>query len=306
LDISVVIPVFNEGPNVDTLARQLDVLDLPIREIIWVNDGSTDDSLQRIKAMVESEGKHKYIDLSRNFGQQIATQAGLDFANGDYVVIMDADGQDPPELIQQLYEKAQEGYDVVYAQRVKRKGDSWYKRLTASLFYRIFNASVPFKLPYDTGDFRICSHKVIEAIKQMPERNKFLRGQIAWVGFKQTALEFERSPRSQGVSNYPSKKMWRFAWDAITAFTDVPLKLVTWLGILVTIFAFLVMMYALYSRFILHDFVQGWTSLMIAVMFVGGVQMIAIGIIGSYMHRTHQNTLQRPLYFINDQNVMCD
>ncbi len=305
MSVSIIIPVYNENLNVATLAKAFDQIKetVPISEVIWINDGSTDNTLEIIRTLCDDQISHKFIDLSRNFGQQIAIQAGLDFCSGKYAVIMDGDGQDPPELIEALYKKILTGFDVVYARRVNREGESWVKKKTASWFYKLMDNWVSFKLPRNVGDFRICSRKVIEAIKRMPERNKFIRGQMAWIGFKQTYLDYHRPPRLKGTSHYPTKKMWRLAWDAITAYTDFPLKLITWLGITVTVFAFLVMLYALYSRYILNDFVQGWTSLMIAVMFVGGIQMIAIGIIGAYMHRTHQNTLQRPLYFINEQNV---
>lgn len=303
MKVSVILPVYNEADNIKTLAGLLEDLSTTIYEIIWVNDGSSDSTLEVVKNLGQHDPKHKYIDLSRNFGQQIALSAGLDNCQGDLVVLMDADGQDPPQMIDLLVQKIMQGFDVVYAKRTHREGESWWKKLSARLFYKVLNSWVPFDLPMDVGDFRIMNRKVVEAIKLMPERNKFLRGQIAWAGFKQTHITYHRPSRLAGQTAYPTHKMWKLAWNAITAFTDVPLKMISWLGTLVTFFSLAVMIYALYSRFILNDYVQGWTSLIIAVMFVGGIQMIAIGIIGSYMHRTHQNTLHRPLYFINEHNL---
>ena len=300
MNISVVIPVFNESANVQLLADRLEGLETKLYEVIWVNDGSRDDTLEVIKNISAQDGLHKYIDLSRNFGQQIAFAAGLDYCTGDHVVFMDGDGQDPPELIEELTDKINEGYDIVYARRVSREGESMAKKVTARWFYRILNSWVPFELPADVGDFRIINKKVINALREMREQHKFLRGQLAWMGFNQGEVTYHRPDRARGKTQYTLSKMWKLAWDAITVFSDVPLKLITWLGVIVTLFAFGVMSYALYSRFILQDFVQGWTSIIIAVMFVGGIQMIAIGIIGSYMHRTHQNTLRRPLYFVKE------
>ena len=301
--LSIVLPVYNEASNVHNIADKLGQLETPIFEILWVNDGSVDSTIEEIRKLHHADERHTYIDLSRNFGQQIAISAGLDHCAGDLVVIMDADGQDPPELIDELVRKINMGYDVVFARRVNRQGESVWKKMSAKWFYKLLNRWVPFDMPRDVGDFRIINRKMLEAIRQMPEKNKFLRGQMAWAGFKQSYIEYNRPARVAGVSHYPNRRMWRLAWDAITAYTDVPLKMISWLGIIVTLFALGVMVYALYSRYILNDYVQGWTSLIIAVMFVGGIQMIAIGIIGSYMHRTHQNTLNRPLYFINEHSL---
>jgi dolichol-phosphate mannosyltransferase len=219
-------------------------------------------------------------------------------------VIIDADLQDPPELITSLYTKLNEGFDVVYAKRISRKGETWLKRQTASWFYRMLKKITNVEIPLDTGDFRIMTRKIVDILKTMPERHKFLRGQIAWVGFNQSFLEYEREERMAGSTGYTYQKMLRFALDGITAFSDLPLKIVTWIGFLVSFVAFLVILFALYSRFILNDYEKGWTSLILCVLFIGGIQMIAIGIIGEYLSRMNTDIRQRPLYIIKESNLL--
>jgi len=304
-DLSVVIPIFNEEGNISLLHERLTrvLRGMEIKyELIFINDGSRDRSIQLIKELAAGDPRVKYIDFSRNFGHQIAVSAGLDHTNGEAVVIMDADLQDPPELIPELYKKYREGYEVVYARRRLRQGESWFKKATASLFYRILSGLSTVKIPLDTGDFRIIDHKVVEVLRNMPEKSKFLRGQISWIGFRQTFLEYDRQERNAGETNYPFRKMLNFALDGITGFSDLPLRFVTWFGIIVTVFAFLVTLYVLYSRFILQHYAEGWSSLMITVLFLGGVQMIAIGIIGEYLSRVHSNVRNRPLYIIREKN----
>lgn len=306
MDISVVIPIYNEEANLTTLfvrlKRVLDELDVAY-ELIFVNDGSTDQSLQMIRDLALVHQSVKYIDFSRNFGHQIAVSAGLEKSRGEAVVIIDADLQDPPELIEQLYKKMKEGYEVVYAKRKDRKGEDVLKRSTAKLFYRLLSRITTISIPLDTGDFRIIHRKIVDILLMMPEKNKFLRGQISWIGFRQTFIEYNREERKAGHTGYTYRKMLRFALDGITAFSDFPLKVVTYFGLLVSGFAFIVTLYALYSRFILKDYVQGWTSLMISLLFIGGVQMIAIGIIGEYLSRINSNIRNRPLYIIRDSNI---
>lgn len=306
MDISIIVPIYNEAENIPILYQRLKkvVDDLQLTyEFIFVNDGSWDNSMSLLMSLAQQDNGVKYIDFSRNFGHQIAVTAGLDTALGKWVVMIDADLQDPPELIIDLYHKLQEGYDVVYAKRQKRKGESWLKRWTASLFYRLLSSITNINIPVDTGDFRIMSRRVVDVVKQMPEQHKFLRGQIAWVGFRQTFIEYERQERQAGETGYTYRKMIRFALDGITAFSDFPLKLVTLFGFVVSGIAFLVMLYALYSKFILQDFVQGWTSIMVSILFLGGIQLIGVGIIGEYISRMNHNTRRRPLYIVQETNV---
>ena len=307
--LSVVIPIYNEEANIRELHRRLTALLAPLAlpggyELIFVNDGSRDSSLPQLLLLAEHDPAHvRYLSFSRNFGHQIAVTAGLDRAEGAAVVIIDADLQDPPELIPALYAKLREGYEVVYARRRSRQGESPAKRLTAKLFYRILRALTHVEIPVDTGDFRIISRKVVLALRQMPEQNKFLRGQISWIGYRQTFLEYDRAERAGGVTGYTYGKMLRFALDGITAFSDVPLKVATVGGFLVSGVAFLVMLYTLYARFITQDYEPGWASLMISILFLGGVQLIAIGIIGEYLARLGANVRQRPLYIVSESNL---
>lgn len=304
--ISVIIPVFNEEKNISSVYnRCVSVLDSigESFELIFINDGSKDNTFQKVYQLSESDARVKYINLSRNFGHQIAVSAGLDACNGSYAVIIDADLQDPPELITSLYTKAQEGFDVVYAKRQLRKGETFFKSITAKFFYRLLKKITSINIPLDTGDFRIISRKVINVLKQMPEQQKFLRGQIAWVGFNQTAVEYQREERTAGTSGYTVKKMMRLAMDGITSFSNLPLRIATIAGFLVSGITFCVALYALYSRFVSKDYVPGWTSIIISVLFIGGVQLITIGIIGEYISRISSNVRNRPLYVVSESNL---
>lgn len=306
LDLSIVVPLYNEEANVETLYQRLkavvDAMGVSY-EFVFVNDGSRDRTLELAQELSRRDAHVRYIDLSRNFGHQIAVTAGLDHTVGDAVVIIDADLQDPPELIAQLYAKLKTGYEVVYAKRLSRPGENVAKLATAKLFYRMLAAITHISIPVDTGDFRIISRKVVEALKQMPEQNKFLRGQISWIGFRQTYVEYDRAQRAGGETGYTYSKMIRLALDGITAFSDFPLKIASLSGFLVSGIAFLIMLYTLYSRFISHEYQPGWASLMISILFLGGVQLIAIGIIGEYIGRLSTNVRQRPLYLIADTNI---
>ncbi|GEO05753.1 putative glycosyltransferase YkcC [Adhaeribacter aerolatus] len=306
MDISVIIPVYNEASNILPLHSRLHEVLATLTnnyEIIFVNDGSTDRSLSLIRELAQKDFQVKYIDFSRNFGHQVAVSAGIDKARGKALVIMDSDLQDPPELITALYARWQEGYEVVYTKRRARNGESTAKKLTARYFYRLLARITHISIPLDAGDFRIISRKVAEALKQMPEKHKFIRGQISWIGFSQTYLEYDRPERAGGESNYTYRKMIRLALDAITSFSNLPLKIATVSGFLVSGIAFLLMLYTLYSRFVIKDYVPGWSSLMLSVLFLGGVQLISIGIIGEYISRLSDNVRNRPLYIINDTNI---
>ncbi len=309
MELSVVIPIFNEEANIGELHRRLTALLAPMSlpggyELIFVNDGSRDASLPQLLRLAERDPAHvRYLSFSRNFGHQVAVTAGLDRAEGQAVVIIDADLQDPPELIPALYAKLREGYEVVYAKRRSRQGESAAKKLTAKLFYRILRAMTNVEIPVDTGDFRIISRKVVLALRQMPEQNKFLRGQISWIGYRQTYLEYDRAERAGGVTGYTYAKMLRLALDGITAFSDVPLKAATVSGFVVSGIAGLLILYTLYERFITRQYQPGWASLMVSILFLGGVQLIAIGIIGEYLARLGANVRQRPLYIVSEANL---
>lgn len=305
VEISVVIPVYNEEGNLRALYKRLSTVLSSLTadfEMIFVNDGSTDNSIEIIRELSQDK-KVKYLDFSKNFGHQIAAFAGLEHATGNAVVIIDADLQDPPELITELYQKMQEGYDVVYAKRQERDGETWHKKLTAKWFYRLINNLSEVEIPLDTGDFRIMSSRIKDIIISLPERNKFLRGQIAWTGFNQTYVLYNRAERMQGKSNYTYSKMFRFAFDGITSFSNFPLRLATYLGFIVSLVAFVVIVYTLYQKYFGIDTVPGWSSTMVSILFLGGVQLICLGIIGEYLGRIMDNVKQRPLYLIKETNI---
>ncbi|GAL87219.1 b-glycosyltransferase, glycosyltransferase family 2 protein [Sporocytophaga myxococcoides] len=305
-EISVIIPIYNEEKNILLLYKRVsDVLqNLNVEyELVFVNDGSKDKSINIICSLAKSDLSVKYIDFSRNFGHQIAVTAGLDKCTGNFIVIIDADLQDPPELIIDLYAKAKQGFEVVYAKRKTRKGENVLKKLTAYVFYRLLAKITSCEIPVDTGDFRIMSRKVLDVLKNMPEQQKYLRGQIAWIGFNQTFVEYDRNERHSGKTGYTYRKMLKFAFDGITSFSNFPLKVASIAGFIVSGIAFIIMLYTLYSRFVSKDFVPGWTSLMLSVMFIGGIQLICMGIIGEYISRIANNVRNRPLYIINETNL---
>jgi len=304
--LSVVVPLYNEEENLPVLYNRLNgvMAQLGVEyEYVFVNDGSRDETMPAVRALAEKDAHVKFIDFSRNFGHQIAVTAGLDKARGQTIVIIDADLQDPPELIVDLYKKMQEGYEVVYAKRRRREGESFLKKWTAKYFYRILKNITTIEIPVDTGDFRIIDRKVVDVLRQMPEHHKFLRGQISWIGFRQTFIEYDRDVRNAGETGYTYRKMIKFALDGITAFSDFPLRLATFLGFVVSGVAFLVLLYALYARFISGDYEPGWTSIIVSVLFLGGVQLISIGIIGEYIGRINSQAKQRPLYIVRETNI---
>jgi dolichol-phosphate mannosyltransferase len=307
VDLSVIIPIYNEEENIPALYERLrgvlDSMSLGSYEFVFVNDGSADHSLSLIRELAARDPRVRYADFSRNFGHQIAVSAGLDLSIGAAVVISDADLQDPPELIPALYTKLGEGYEVVYAKRRSRQGESAAKKFTAKLFYRLLARITNISIPVDTGDFRVVSRKVVDALRRMPEQNKFIRGQISWIGYRQTYVEYDRAERAGGETGYTYRKMLRLALDGITGFSDVPLKAASISGFVVSGIAFLVMLYTLYERFVTRNYQPGWASLMISILFLGGVQLIAVGIIGEYIARLLANVRQRPLYIISDTNV---
>jgi glycosyltransferase involved in cell wall biosynthesis len=305
-EISVVIPLYNEEAGLPELYRRLTAALKQVTsdyELIFVNDGSKDTTLALLIGLSNADKNVKYISFSRNFGHQVAISSGLDFSKGNAVVIMDGDLQDPPELIPELYKKYMEGYRVVSAKRKSRKGETLYKKTTATIFYRLLKGITSIDIPLDTGDFKLLDKKVVEQLKQMPEKSKFIRGQVAWLGFKQAFVEFERDARKYGNTDFTTKKMLRFAMDGITGFSDFPLRLASWLGLIVSTFAFIVIIYALYTKFVFKAAITGWTSIVISTMFIGGIQLLTIGIIGEYINRINTETRNRPLYIIEDSNT---
>jgi len=306
IDISVIIPIFNEEKIIPELYRRLkgSVSEISKNyEFIFLNDGSKDSSLFELIKLSKLDPNVYFINFSRNFGHQIAVSAGLDYCKGKAVVIIDGDLQDPPEIIKELYKKYKEGYEVVYAKRMKRKGETFFKILTAKLFYRLLKMITTTNIPLDTGDYRLIDKKVVEYLRLMPEQNKFIRGQIAWLGFKQTSVLYNRDSRKTGKSGYSVSKMYRFAMDGITGFSDLPLVLVSRLGFIISFISFVIILYAIYSHYLLNKTITGWTSLIISSMFIGGIQLLSIGIIGEYISRINRNTLKRPLYIIESTNL---
>ena len=302
----MIIPIYNEEKILPELYHRLaETLKLVTAdyELIFVNDGSFDSTAEILTGFSKENEKVKYINFSRNFGHQVAISAGIDYCTGDAAVIMDGDLQDPPELIPRFLEKYNQGYQVVYARRIARKGESVFKKLVARIFYRILKRITSIDIPMDTGDFRLIDRKIIDYLKQMPERSKFLRGQIAWLGFKQTFVDFERQKRLAGKPGYTFKKLVNLAVDGITAFSDRPLRFVTNAGIIVSAIAFAIILYALLSYIIAGKPVAGWTSLILSITFFGGVQLISIGIIGEYVSRINTDVRKRPLYIVDQTNI---
>jgi glycosyltransferase involved in cell wall biosynthesis len=267
-------------------------------EVIYVNDGSTDTTLDIIHALHGSDPRVALVNLSRNFGKEIALTAGLEHANGDAVVIIDADLQDPPELIPELVDRLQQGYDVVYATRKKRLGESWLKKATAALFYRLMRNVSRVELPNNTGDFRILSRRAVDAVVRLREHHRFMKGLFSWVGFRQTAIHYDRDPRHGGKTKWNYWQLWNFALEGITSFTVAPLKISTYLGIVTAAGAFVYGTVIIVKTLIFGADLQGYPSLMVVILFLGGVQLIVLGIIGEYLGRTFTETKNRPLYFV--------
>jgi dolichol-phosphate mannosyltransferase len=283
----------------DRLKKVLNSLNSFFHEIIFVDDGSQDASYAKLKKIANDDMAVKILKFSRNFGHQIAITAGLDTSQGDAVVLIDADLQDPPEVITKFVEKWQEGYDVVYGVREKRAGESKMKLITAALFYRILKMLTKVDIPVDVGDFRLMSKRVVEKFRELRERDRFVRGLISWVGFKQTGVHYRRTERYAGETKYPYRKMIKFALDGITSFSGIPLQLATWLGYLASFLAF-VYLCSVFVQKALGITVQGWATIMAGMLFLGGVQLICMGIIGEYINRIFTEIKQRPIYVLEE------
>ena len=299
--LSVVVPVCNEQEVLvqfhERISAVLNALSLA-SEIIYVNDGSRDNTLDVLQALNRRDARVAVIDLSRNFGKEIALTAGLDHARGDAVVVIDADLQDPPELIPEMLNVMNGGIDVVYAQRSTRHGESFLKKFTAAGFYRFMRWFGRTTLPQNTGDFRILSRRAVEALREVHESHRFMKGLFTWIGFPQKAVVYERDPRHAGKTKFNYWKLWNFAIEGITSYTAAPLKLATYMGLSVAGLAFLYAIVVIVKTFLFQEPVKGYPSLMVVILFLGGVQLVFIGFIGEYLGRTYDESKRRPLYFL--------
>lgn len=301
--LSLVIPIFNEEETIPELDRRLRLLlAMPSVgedwEVVFVDDGSRDRSRELLLGIAERESRYRVLGFSRNFGHQMAITAGVDRASGRAVVVMDADLQDPPEVVAEMLERFRAGYDVVYAVRKKRHGETLFKRFTAAFFYRFMRTMTGVDIPVDSGDFRLMSRAVVQVLSALRERHRFVRGLVAWVGFKQTAVYYDRDARFAGETKYPLKRMIRFALDAITSFSVVPLRMATWLGIVAGLIAVGTGIWSLVARFVSGTVLPGWTTIMMAVAFGSSAQLLMTGVLGEYVGRIYEEIKRRPLYIV--------
>jgi polyisoprenyl-phosphate glycosyltransferase len=310
--LSLVIPVFNEEAIIPELDRRLRAFLGELKEVgtawevVFVNDGSADRSLPMLKELAASEARYKIVSFSRNFGHQLAITAGIDRAEGEAVVVMDADLQDPPEVVVAMIARWREGFDVVYGVRAKRHGETWFKRATAAIFYRLLRAMLGgISIPADAGDFRLMSRPVVLTLRALREQHRFVRGMVAWIGFRQAAVTYERPARFAGETKYPFRKMLRFAMDGITSFSVVPLRIATWLGVVAGLVAVGAAAWAFVEGTRGHV-VPGWTTLMILVSFGTCAQLLMTGILGEYVGRIYEEVKRRPLYVVGEEVNLGD
>jgi len=310
-ELSLIIPIFNEEQVIPELSRRLrevmGKLETVVRswEVVFIDDGSKDKSLPMLRELAANERRFKVLSFSRNFGHQLAITAGIDYADGDAVVIMDADLQDPPEVVQEMVTRWREGFDVVYGVRRSRAGETFFKKATASLFYRTLKIMLGgISIPVDAGDFRLMGRPAVLTLRALKEKHRFVRGMVAWIGFKQSALYYDREARFAGETKYPFVKMLRFAIDAITSFSIIPLRFATWLGLLAGLVAVVEAGFALYER-LLGNVVQGWTTIMLAVALGSSAQLLMIGVLGEYVGRIYEEIKRRPLY-VTSERINCD
>ena len=299
--VSVIVPVFNEAGTVEAfharLTSVLDGLDTGY-EVLFVDDGSGDDTVSRIEALRATDQRVGLLQLSRNFGKEVALSAGLDHARGDAVVVMDADLQDPPELVPRLLEQWHAGNDVVYAVRRSRDGDPWLKRVTAHAFYRLMRRLGTVPIPPDTGDFRVLSRRAVAAVRRFREQHRFMKGLFTWIGYRQVGVPYERQARAAGESKWGYWRLWNFALEGITSFTTLPLRMATYVGFITALLAFGYGLVVIVKTLLYGDPVAGYPSLMTVVLFLGGIQLMAIGVIGEYLGRMFDESKDRPLYFV--------
>jgi dolichol-phosphate mannosyltransferase len=302
-ELSIVLPIFNEEPVIDELHRRLGEFLRAVGttwEVIFVDDGSSDGSFAKLKQLAVAEPRYRLISFARNFGHQFAITAGLDYARGNAVVVMDADLQDPPEVVAEMYARFRDGYDIVHGVRRTREKESIFKRATAFLFYRILKAVVGISIPVDAGDFRLMSRRVVLTLRALRESSRFVRGMVAWVGFRQTTVLYDRKPRFAGSTHYPFRKMVKFALDGIATFSIVPLRAATWLGIIAGVLGVGVAGWALWGR-LYGVYVPGWTTIMMAVSLGSSAQLLMTGILGEYIGRIYEEVKRRPLYIVADE-----
>jgi glycosyltransferase involved in cell wall biosynthesis len=303
IELSLLVPCYNEEENLPSLFERLESVLKPLNityEIICINDGSKDNTFKFLLDYHHQNPFIKVVNLSRNFGKEAAVTAGLDFASGMAVIPIDADLQDPPELITELLEKWREGYDVVYGVRRSRHGESWLKRFTANNFYRTIGKISTVPIPADTGDYRLLDRKVVEVLKKMPERNRFMKGLFSWVGFKQTAVYFDRVPRKNGKSSFNYWKLWNFALDGITSFSSIPLKVWGYFGIFISSISLLYGLFLVLKTIVLGIDVPGYASTIVIILFLGGIQLITLGVIGEYIARIYEEVKGRPVYLVRE------
>jgi len=301
---SIVVPVYNEEEVIHETYRRLTEVMRSTKEayeLLFVNDGSRDRTAEIIKEYSEQDPAVVLLDFARNFGHQIAITAGMDYARGEAVVVIDADLQDPPELILEMIEKWKQGFDVVYAKRTKRKGETYFKKQTAAMFYRFLSAMTDIDIPLDTGDFRLLDRKVCNQMNSIQEKNRFVRGLVSWVGFKQIAVEYERDERLAGESKYPLKKMLKLSMDGITSFSYKPLKLASYAGVTLSGIGFIYLLVVLYLKLFTDSTITGWSSLIVIQLFFSGIILIILGMIGEYIGRIYDETKNRPLYIVREK-----
>ncbi len=302
--LSLVLPIYNEEEVIPELHTRLQsfLVELGLEtEVVFVNDGSRDRSMELLRGIAAKEPRYRILSFARNFGHQSAITAGIDYARGKAVVVMDADLQDPPSVVLDMVAKWREGFDVVYGKRRSREGETFFKLVTARLFYRLFAAMIPIEVPLDTGDFRLMSRPVIVALRELRETHRFVRGMVAWVGFKQTAVLYDRPGRFAGETKYPFRKMLRFAIDGITSFSVLPLRFATYLGMVISLGSVGVAVWAVLAKYVFRVTVQGWTAEVVLVSLLAAVQLLMIGILGEYIGRIYEEVKRRPLYVVADR-----
>ena len=304
--LTIVIAAFNEEASLPEMHRRLGVVLDGLEAqatVLYVDDGSRDGTWQVLQTLAADDPRVQLLRLARNFGKELALTAGLDHVETDAALVIDADGQDPPELIPQFVAKWREGFDVVYGTRTRREGESWFKRFTAAAFYRVMSRLSHTPIPPDTGDFRLMSRPVLDALRQLRERQRFMKGLFTWVGFKQVSLPYERAPRLAGGSKFNYWRLWNLALEGITSFSTVPLRLATYVGVLTALGAFAWGLWIVARTVLWGDPVEGWPSLMTVMLFLGGVQLVALGIIGEYLGRLYLEVKQRPLYLVSEAKL---